>query len=238
MAKTTSTTKIVNAWATAFNPLRNITQTSIQQLLEQVKRGNDVRLQIAFKEIEAVTPIFGICINKRLAGITSRKWDILPIDDSDEAKAQADTVKKMFDVSDMRNLDGLTNCLRHLGMASFRGRSVVKPFINEDNELYFKTIDNWNALEYNDRLYWNPTADQGVNLRDDNTLQQLSDDEVIWVKEERPIDIPGLNIYLRQLVGEQNWARAVEKYGVAPVVITAPEGTPDNALDVWYQRAV
>lgn len=45
-------------------------------------------------------------------------------------------------------------------------------------------------------------------------------------------------MYLRQLVGENGWARAVEKYGVAPVVITAPEGTPDNALDVWYQRAI
>ena len=238
MAKTTSTSKIVNAWTTAFNPLRSLTQTSIQQLLEQVKRGNDVRLQIAFKEIETCTPIFGICINKRLAGITSRKWDIIPIDDSEAAKTQAEAVKKMFDMSDMRNLDGLTNCLRHLGMASFRGRSVVKPFISEDGELYFKTIDNWNALEYNDKLYWNPTADQGVNLRDENTLQQITDDEVIWVKEERPIDIPGLNIYLRQLVGEDNWARAVEKYGVAPVVITAPDGTPDQALDVWCQRAI
>lgn len=143
----------------------------------------------------------------------------------------------MFDISDMRNLDGLTNCLRHLGMASFRGRSVVKPFISEDGELYFKTIDNWNALEYNDKLYWNPTADQGVNLRDDNTLQQITDDEVIWVKEDRPIDIPGLQVYLRQLVGEDNWARATEKYGVAQILITAPEGTPDQALDIWNVRA-
>ena len=115
-------------------------------------------------------PIFGICLNKRLAGITSRKWDILPIDDSAEAKAQAETVKKMFDKSDTLNIDGLTECLRHLGMAAFRGRSVVKPFINDNNELYFKNIENWNALTYNNRLYWNPDADQGVDLRDNNTL--------------------------------------------------------------------
>lgn len=230
--------KVADAWALQMNPLRGLTQSSIQQLLEQIKRGNDVRLQIAFKEIETVTPIFGICLNKRLAGITSRQWDIVPSDDSDKAKAQADAVKKMFEKSDMLNIDGLTECLRHLGMAAFRGRSVVKPFINDNGELYFKNIQNWNALEWNNKLYWNPDADQGVNLRDDNTLQELSEDEVIWIKEERPIDIPGLNIYLRQLVGEENWARATEKYGVAPVVITAPEGTPDQALDVWYQRAI
>ena len=230
--------KISNAWSTMMNPLRNLTQTGIQQLIDNIKRGNDVKLQVAFKEIEQQMPIFGICLNKRLAGITSRKWDILPIDDSAEAKAQAETVKKMFDKSDTRNLDGLTECLRHLGMAAFRGRSVVKPFINDDNELYFKNIENWNALTYNNRLYWNPDADQGIDLRDNNTLQELTEDEVIWIYDERPIDLPGLMIYLRQLIGEDRWSMAVEKFGIPPVVITAPEGTPDQALDVWYNRAI
>ena len=233
-----SITKICNAWNYNTNPLRGLTQSSIQQLVDQIKRGNDVRLQIAFKEIETVTPIFGVCINKRLAGITSRKWDIVPIDDSSQSIAQAETVKKMFEKSDMRNLDGLTEALRHLGMASFRGRSVVKPFINDNNELYFKAIENWNVLEFNNKLYWNPNCDQMVNLRDDNSLEQITEDEVVWIKEERPIDIPGLQIYLRQIVGEDNWSRATEKYGVAPVIITAPDGTPDNALDVWYNRAI
>ena len=101
-------TKVTNAFAFQMNPLRHLTHTGVTQLLENVKRGNDVKLQVAFKEIETNTPIFGICINKRLAGITSRKWDVVPLDDSDEAKAQAETVKKMFDKSDTRNLDGLT----------------------------------------------------------------------------------------------------------------------------------
>lgn len=42
-----------------------------------------------------------------------------------------------------------------------------------------------------------------------------------------PIDVPGLMVYLRQLVGEEQWARFVEKQGIPQVVITAPEGTPD-----------
>ena len=231
-------TKISNAWSTMMNPLRNLTQTGIQQLIDNIKRGNDVKLQVAFKEIEQQMPIFGICLNKRLAGITSRKWDILPIDESAEAKAQAETVKKMFDKSDTLNIDGLTECLRHLGMAAFRGRSVVKPFINDNNELYFKAIENWNALEWNNKLYWNPDADQSVDLRDNNTLQELTEDEVIWINDERPIDLPGLMIYLRQLIGEDRWSMAVEKFGIPPIVITAPEGTPDQALDVWYNRAI
>ena len=57
----------------------------------------------------------------------------MPVDDSSEAKAQAEEVKKMFDKADMRNDDGLTEALKHLTMASFRGRSAVKPFFTKDN---------------------------------------------------------------------------------------------------------
>ena len=94
--KKSKVSKISNAWSTMTNPLRNLTQTGIQQLIENVKRGNDVKLQVAFKEIEQNTPIFGICINKRLAGITNRKWDIIPIEDSEQARIQANVVRKMF----------------------------------------------------------------------------------------------------------------------------------------------
>ena len=159
MAKTSTNFKLVNAFATAFNPLRGLTQSGINALIENVRRGNDVRLQVAFAAMEQVTPIFGICLNKRLNGITNRQWDIIPVNDSAESKAQADSVKRMFLKSDTRNLDGLTEALRHLGIASFRGRSCVKPFIDDNGDLYFKKVQNWNTLEWNDKLYWNPTAD-------------------------------------------------------------------------------
>lgn len=225
MAKNSTTSSLVNAFAKSFNPLRGLTQSGINALIEQVKRGNDVRIQVAFAAMEKVTPIFGICLNKRLNGITNRKWDIVPIDNSKEAKNQSEVVKKMFLKSDTRNLDGLTEAMRHLGIASFRGRACVKPFFDENGDLYFKRVQNWNTLEWNDNLYWNPNADQGISFVDSDSykqLQLLSDDEVCWIKDERPIDIPGLQVYLRQLVGEENWARFVEKEGVPQVVITAP----------------
>ena len=238
--KTSENLKAVNAFARAWNPLRGLTQSGIDSFLEQIRHGNDVRLQVAFYEMERTTPIFGVCINKRLAGITDRQWDIIPVDSSAKAKAQAEAVKRIFLKSDTRNLDGLTEAMRQLGMASFRGRACVKPFFDENGDLYFKKVQAWNTLEWNDKLYWNPEASQMVFFgeNDNCNLQLLSDDEVCWIKEERPIDIPGLQVYLRQLVGEQNWARATEKYGVAQCIITAPEGTPENVLDAWNSRAI
>ena len=70
----------------------------------------------------------------------NRKWDILPEDDSAEAKKQADEVKKMFTKLDQKNDDGLTEALKHLVMSSFRGRSAVKPFFCEDGSLVLKKL--------------------------------------------------------------------------------------------------
>lgn len=227
--------KISSAWTLCVNPLRGLTKSQIDQMLQNARIGNDVRLQIAFKEIERNMPIFGICIEKRLAGIINRNWKITPDDDTPEANKQAIAVQKIFDKCDRRNIDGLTMALRHLGMASFRGRSVIKPFFH-NGDLVLKCLENWNVLERNNRLYWNPDCSYDIDFNAAG-FDELPDNEVCWIKNDLAIDIPGIQIYLRQLVGEEQWARAVEKYGIAQILITAPEGTSDSALPVWTERA-
>lgn len=247
MAKTTTgkLSTAINAWEMNMNPLRSLTASQIEVLLEQSKHGNDVRLQTAFFQMERTMPIFSICIQKRISGVLTRKWKINPIDETPEAGIQAERVQKLFENSDRRVKDSLTDCIRHLVLAAFRGRAVVKPFA-VDGELVFKKIENWNVLDYKDALYWNPdslnnscfvpTIYDKTDLETD--LKKIPEHEVICVRDSLPIDIPGIQIYLRQLVGEQQWARFVEKQGIPQILITAPEGTPDNALDVWNQRAM
>ena len=138
--------------------------------------------------------------------------------------------------SDMRNEDGLTDALKHLVMSAFRGRSAVKPFFTEDGDLLFKKLNNWNVLEYNGHFYWNPSSEQ-VGWFDTGALPpnvvSLPKDEICYLTNDMPIDVPGLMLYLRQLVGEEQWARFVEKQGIPQVVINTPNGTPDNALSLW-----
>ena len=38
----------------------------------------------------------------------------------------------MFEMSDTRNVDGLTEAIRNLCTAAFYGRATTKPFISED----------------------------------------------------------------------------------------------------------
>lgn len=239
MAEDTNTEiqKVTNAWTHWTNPLRSLTTVEIEQLLDNSRLGNDVKLQLAYYEIERNTPVFSVCISKRLAGMQNRQWAITTLDNSDIAKAQQEVVQKMFEKSDTRNEDGLSEALRHLDMATFRGRSAVKPFFDNDGNLFFKKLQNWNFLRYNNKSYWNPTSEPVVIAFDQSNLVEIPDDEVAYLVDDKCLDWCGLTIYLRQLVGETMWAKAVEKYGIAQVLLTAPEGTPDTALDVWNWRA-
>lgn len=232
-----STMKALSAWERLMNPLKNLTANQIELMFENSKHGNDVRLQTAFFQMERTMPIFSICIQKRTAGILSRKWKILPVDESEEAKNQTEFVQNVLQKCDMLNEDGLTSAIEHLALAAFRGRSVIKPFIDSEKGLLLKKIDNWNVLEHNNKLFWNPDVDSG-NWPVEGNLQQISENEVLCIRDRQPIDIPGIQIYLRQLVGEQQWARFVERQGIPQIIITAPDGTPDTELQVWNQRAM
>lgn len=185
------------------------------------------------------SPIYQVCISKRISGVQNRKWDILPIEDTLEAKNQAEDVKRMFVDADTRNDDGLADALEHLVLAAFRGRSAVKTFFDEDGRLFFKKLNNWNVLEYNGQFYWNPASEEvpWFDQAQDLTIKKIPKDEICYLQYASPIDIPGLMLYLRQLVGEDQWARFVEKQGIPQVVLNTPEGTPDTALNLWNTRA-
>lgn len=235
--------KVTNLWVELSNPLRYLTKSTIQNALEMAKQGNDSWLQTMFYSVERQMPIYGVVIQRRLAGIQNRKWKISPLyPDSQQSVEQAEAVEDIFRRSDTKNLHGLTEAIRHLGMASFRGRSAVKP-VAMDGDLSFYNIENWNLLEWNGKLYFTPNASE-LNFLPatmdsiPNGVSQVPDGEVAWVSEERPIDIPGIEIYLRQTIGEDAWSRATERYGLAQVIVTAPDGTPDSALPMWSERAL
>lgn len=239
MAVNTPIDKVANIYQKLFNPLRFLTKPQIERMTTDWQHGSDVQMQLVFTQVEQMSPIYQVCIQKRCAGVLNREWDILPVDDSQAAKNQAEQVKKLFEKSSMKNEDGLTEAIRHLVMSSFRGRAALKPFFSSSGDLLLKKLDNWNVLYWNGKLYWNPSSDPAPWFTDEASVPfaEIPKSEVCFIHNDMPIDVPGVMIYLRQLVGEEQWARFVEKQGIPQIVITAPEGTPDQALDQWNFRA-
>ena len=78
---------VQSVWTQLYNPLRRLTSVEIERLLTDSLHGDDTRLQAIFQQIEMQSPIYHVCIQKRLAGVTNRRWKILPVDESGAAKA-------------------------------------------------------------------------------------------------------------------------------------------------------
>lgn len=234
--------KISSVWFKVSNPLRYLNTLEIERLLEQSRQGVDWKLQAIYALIEQQTPIFSVCMEKRCAGIANRNWDIVPRDESAEAKRQAKLVKDVFQKSDERSEDSLTDAFRTLQQGAFRGRAYVKPFFR-DGELVWKKLENWNVLRAFNKNWWNPNSEYPcISITDESSwrenLVEIPKSEVCYTLYSNPIDLPGVTVYLRQLVGETKWAQMVERRGNPQVVITAPDGTPDSNLNIWNQRAV
>lgn len=230
--------KVANVWTKLANPIRFLNNWQIEQMLETARFGNDSKLQLCFFECEKNNAIFSACINKRIAGVQNRMWTISPMDNSDEARRQADKIMQMFEQSDNQVEDNLTNAIRHLTLGSFRGRSAVKPFIKDD-KLFFKCLDNWNFLRYQNKLYWNPEVSQTPLIEEnwDKNIVELNKDEVCYFYDDKPIDWIGIQIYLRQLVGEETYSRFIEKCGIPQILLTTPENVPEEQLGKFNLRA-
>lgn len=79
--------KVVDIWSSYTNPLRSLTSVDIERLLDNARHGDDLRLQLAYYEIERSTPIFSVCISKRLSGMQNRQWAITTLENSNDAEA-------------------------------------------------------------------------------------------------------------------------------------------------------
>ena len=235
--------KIASVWTTMVNPLRYLSTPEIEHLLEMARLGQDVKLQAIYALIEQQTPIFSVCMEKRCAGLSNRLWDVVPLGNSPEAKTQASLVRDILQKSDELSENSLTDAFRALQQGAFRGRAYVKPFVTKDGGIVWRKLENWNVLRAYNKNWWNPSADYPplASEGEDSwtlTLQQIPDDEVCYTLYNNPIDLPGVTIYLRQLVGETKWAQMIERRGNPQVIIETPEGTPDSMLGLWNQRAM
>ena len=94
MAGNMTTEKVANVFSRVFNPLRQLTKPQIEKMWNDSLHGADVKLQVLFSQIEVMAPIYQVCINKRTAGVLGREWDVVPEDESPDAKKQAAEVKR------------------------------------------------------------------------------------------------------------------------------------------------
>ncbi len=126
----------------------------------------------------------------------------------------------------MNSIDNLDEVIEHLDLAFFRGYSVAQPIWTNDTVRHIEVFDSWNFL-FDERgaLLWNPNC--SMDVKDCETIGPSA--RLLYLKRRRAIDWPALIIYLRKYIGERDWGRFLERYGIPPVdVVMAANATKED----------
>ena len=235
--------RAANAWLEGYNPLRGLTLRRAQMIFDAARRGNDVRLQWIYENIEQSDPTLMICAERRASALVDLDWTVRPkaagrTRGFDEALAAEQTAFLEHAYGDAEE-NNLFPAIEHLSKAFFRGHAHARPLWSPDGLTLrgFEPLNAWNLCRdlLTDRWHWNPSASETLDFA---SLQAIPPRELVTLVRPRHIDYPAMAIYLRNGLGEREWGRFLERYGIPPVIITMPDTIDPSQVDAFCARAV
>ena len=235
--------RAATAWLEGYNPLRGLTLRRAQMIFDAARRGNDVRLQWIYENIEQADPTLMVCAERRAAALADLDWTIRPKAagrargfDETLAREQCALLEHAYGDAEEVNL---LPALEHLAKAFFRGHAHARALWSADGLTLrgFETFNAWNLCRDLETgcWHWNPAASETLDFA---ALEPVPPGELVTLVRTRHIDYPALAIYLRNGLGEREWGRFLERYGIPPVLITMPQDIDAAQVDAFCARAV
>ena len=209
-----------NAWLERTNPLAGLSVSRARSLYDAARAYGSPRLQYTYDEIELTDPVLLTCTERRASAIAGMGWKFRARAAADAALAQEQRDALQTFAND---IDNLTEALEHLDLAFFRGFAHVQPIWEGEKVQHVVLLKSWNFLRDPDGTwYWNPECRETPR-----GLAAIGPDaRLVTVTRRRAIDYPALSIHIRHALGERDWGRFVERYGIPPADITmAPNAT-------------
>ena len=234
--------RLATAWLESYNPLRGLSLRTAQGIFDAARRGNDVRLQWLYENIEQSDPTLMICAERRASALIDLSWLIRPKASSrtrgfDEALAreQVAFLEQAYGSAEEANL---VPTIEHLAKAFFRGHAHARALFSSDGLTLrgFDLLNSWNVCRdvVSGQWFWNPSASESLDF---SSLAPVPPGELCTLVRTRHIDYPALAIYLRNNLGEKAWGKFLERYGIPPVIITMPPDVDPAQVEVYCDRA-
>lgn len=226
-----------------LNPLWNVSSRQAQMIYDFARSGNYAQLEYLYNEIENCSPVFSVCVTRRTGALSELDWKVVRSDERLNRNADAGLVKeqKEFLETAIAHIDNLPEALEHFALSSFRGFSVASVWRGSDGmPSHLECLDHWNVCRdlRNNKWLWNPGAVSFVNPTFSSSgMTEIPAEDSVALVRKRQIDWPAMKIFLREAIGERDWGRFLETYGLPPVIITMPEFTSKEDQDAYVEAA-
>lgn len=215
-----------NKWLESINPINGLSISEARSIYDASRRHGSPRLQKIYDEIELTDPVLMTCVERRQSALAGLGWQVKA-----RSAADATLADEQRDAADnfLSHIDNFTDALCHLDLAYFRGFSHCQPLWDGNAVCHVNLLDNWNFLVGDDGAWlWNPEC--SIDPRECEIIQPSA--RLMSIVRRRAIDYPALAIFIRKSLGERDWGRFIERYGIPPVdVIMAPNTTDEQRSD-------
>ena len=223
-----------NSWLDTVNPIRGLSISAAKSIFDSSRKNGSALLQKIYAEIEDCDPTLMTCVDRRAAAIAGIGWQVnARASEKDQGLAEAQRQAVDAFLSGIENLE---DALEHLDLAFFRGFSHCQPVWEADNTVRrINLLDSWNFLQekHTGKWYYNPEASTDLTGCEEITPEA----RLVTLTHRRPIDWPALIVYIRKALGEQDWGRYVERYGLPNFIATMHAGATDAQRDEYLKTA-
>lgn len=212
-----------DAWLERMNPLRGLSIRQAESIYDSARDGSYALLHLVYSEIEKTDPVLLTCVERRAAALAGLGWkaETAPGSDAGLAKEQTAAIGEL-----VAGIENFEEALEHLDVGFFRGFAHAEPVFGADGMVRKLLLpESWNfCLEpRTGSWWWNPEARTAAP--GSSGMEEIPPGRLVTVLRPRAIDHPATNIYLRSALSEREWGRFVERYGLPPVILTAPPNT-------------
>lgn len=236
-----------------INPLWNIDERKAQMIYDWARSGNFAQVQYLYNEIEDKDPTLGVCVTRRTSAVAELDWRVVRSDQRLNRNADKKLIEEQIDCVEtaIAKIDNMPEALEHLALSAFRGFSAIAPVHEISGDIkHLDLLDGWNLCfdRKGQSWLWNPSATSFylptaytlASANDQkmyNTLTRIPREDICVVTRKREIDWPAMQIFLRLAIGERDWGRFLETYGLPPVIITMPEFTSKEDQEAYVKAA-
>lgn len=227
----------------ATNPLRGLGAKDIENILDFALSGSISKLQLIYERLEASCLDIAAVLMRREAALVGCDWEIRQRSTRhynnvhfDQVLADEQQAMLAEQFSRAEDDNSLLEAIKRLQTSVFRGLAVVQPIYDKEGLKSFELFDAWNfAIDTHGTLFWNPSGLDRYDYR--SALKEVPEDSVIKAIEKRPVDGLALPIYIRQQMGEENWARFMARRGLPSCYIIAPGNLGSTTMESFAAAA-
>lgn len=221
-----------DAWIDSCDPLNGLSIAQAKAVYNAARRNGSPLLQKIYSEIESADPVLMTCVERRQSALAGLGWRTVADASAADAGLAEEQRRALEEFADgIANLD---EAIEHLDLAFFRGHSVVQPIWEGGAVRTVSLLESWNFLRDADgRLLWNPECSY-----DPAACEEIPPSAMcVALLRRRAIDWPALSVYIRKHVGERDWGRFLERYGLPPVDAVMGANTTDAQRGDYVQAA-